>query len=99
MTYFDSNYVAKCYLNELRSPAVRQLAQSQNSLCCSEFGRIEVVSTFHRNWRELLFTKVPLGIFGFQIVAANLSGASSCLPFSPTPRRKQTTRIKSPPAF
>jgi hypothetical protein len=40
MIYFDSSYVAKCYLNEAGSLAVRQLAQSQNTLCCSEYGRI-----------------------------------------------------------
>jgi hypothetical protein len=40
--------MAKCYLNEVGSIAVRQLAETEEALCCCEFGRIEVFSTFHR---------------------------------------------------
>ena len=98
MIYFDSNYIAKCYLNELGSPAVRQLAQSQNSLCCSEFGRIEVVSTFHRNWRERLLTKAQLEIVVAQFEADDASGIWTWLPVTPDLCRKTSTRIKSLPA-
>jgi predicted nucleic acid-binding protein len=98
MIYFDSNYVAKCYLNELGSPPVRRLAQSQNSLCCSEFGRIEVVSTFHRNWRERLLTKAQLEIVVAQFEADDASGVWTWLPFTPDLCRETSTRIKSLPA-
>src|SRR5260370_38493535 len=93
MTYFDSNYVAKCYLNELGSPAVRQLAQSQNSLCCSEFGRIEVVSTFHRNWRERLFTKTQLEIVVAQFESEDSMGVLTLLPFTHNLLRKNYPRL------
>ena len=66
----DASYVAKCYLNETGSDEVRQLAQSQSSLACCEYGRIEVTSTFHRNLRQGMLTKPS-------ILAASLSGQVS----------------------
>lgn len=52
MSYFDSAYVAKYYLDEPESDAVRALAESLGRVCCSDFGRLEVNSVFHRKWRE-----------------------------------------------
>ena len=40
MIYFDTSYLAKCYLNETGSAAVRQIAQSQSTVACYEYGRI-----------------------------------------------------------
>ncbi len=56
MSYFDSAYIAKFYVDELESSAVRHLAQSLGSVHCSALGRIEVTSVFHRKWREGAFT-------------------------------------------
>ena len=42
MIYFDTSYLAKCYLNETGSAEVRQIAQSQSAVACCEYGRIEV---------------------------------------------------------
>ena len=52
MSYFDSAYIAKFYLDEPDSDAVRALAVSLGRVCCSGFGRVEVNSVFHRKWRE-----------------------------------------------
>ena len=56
MSYFDSAYIAKFYVDEPDSDAVRQLAQSLGRVHCSAFGRIEVTSVFHRKWREGAFS-------------------------------------------
>lgn len=57
MSYFDSAYIAKFYVNEAESDAVRQLAESLGRVHCSALGRIEVTSVFHRKWREGAFTE------------------------------------------
>lgn len=57
MSYFDSAYIAKFYVDEPESHAVRQLAESLGRIHCSALGRIEVTSVFHRKWREGAFTE------------------------------------------
>lgn len=57
MSYFDSAYIAKFYVDEPESNAVRQLAESLGRVHCSALGRIEVSSVFHRKWREGAFTE------------------------------------------
>ena len=57
MSYFDSAYIAKFYLNEPESDAVRRLAESLGHVHCSALGRVEVAGVFHRKWREGAFTE------------------------------------------
>ena len=57
MSYFDSAYIVKFYLNEPESDAVRQLAQSLGRVHCCALGRVEVAGVFHRKWREGAFTE------------------------------------------
>ena len=52
MIYFDTSYLAKCYLTERGSSEVKELAASDGKIACSAFGRIELASTFHRNLRQ-----------------------------------------------
>ncbi len=57
MSYFDSAYIAKFYLNEPESDAVRRLAESLGRVHCCALGRVEVAGVFHRKWREGAFTE------------------------------------------
>ena len=50
--YLDSAYVAKYYLNEQDSEAVRRLIHSADSLVSSEWSAVEVACAFHRHLRE-----------------------------------------------
>jgi predicted nucleic acid-binding protein len=50
--YFDTAYLAKCYLNEWGSEEVRALAGRHDRVACCAFGRVELTATFHRNFRE-----------------------------------------------
>ena len=97
MIYFDTSYVAKCYLNETGSSAVRQLAQSQSSLACCEYGRIEVVSTFHRNLREGLLTKPQYDVVARQFESDDQSGVWTWLPLTADLCRKTAARIYALP--
>jgi len=56
MIYFDTSYLAKCYLSERGSSQVRELAASDGKVACSAYGRIELASTFHRNLRQRTIT-------------------------------------------
>jgi len=52
MIYFDTAYLAKCYLNEHGSDEVRALASESARVACCAFGRVELAATIHRNLRE-----------------------------------------------
>lgn len=55
MSYFDSSYIAKFYLDEPDSDAVRRLAESLGQVRCSVVGQVEVAAVFHRKLRENAF--------------------------------------------
>jgi predicted nucleic acid-binding protein len=57
VSYFDSAYIAKFYVDEPESDAVRRLAESLGRVHCCALGRIEVAGVFHRKWREGAFTE------------------------------------------
>ena len=57
MSYFDSAYIAKFYVDEPESDAVRHLAEMLGRVHCMALGRLEVASVFHRKWREGAFSE------------------------------------------
>jgi predicted nucleic acid-binding protein len=93
MIYFDTSYLAKCYLNETGSAVVRQLAELQPSLACCEYGRIEVTSTFHRNLREGMLTKPQYDVVARQFANDDQSGVWTWLPLTADLCRKTAARI------
>jgi predicted nucleic acid-binding protein len=52
IVYFDSAYIAKCYLPETDGPEVRALARSASGLCSSALSIAELACVFHRQARE-----------------------------------------------
>ena len=52
MVYFDTSFLLKCYMREDASEEVRRLASERGQVACCEFGRLELVSAFHRKLRE-----------------------------------------------
>ena len=57
MYYFDSAYVAKCYLNDPDSEAVRDLVRTPVPLYSSALCVVEVTSAIHRRYRERSLTR------------------------------------------
>jgi predicted nucleic acid-binding protein len=55
VSYFDAAYIAKFYLDEAESEAVRRLAASLGQVRCAVIGQIEVAAVFHRKFREGAF--------------------------------------------
>ena len=52
MIYFDSTYLAKCYLPEAGHLEVRAVALQAGSLRSVALAQVEVASVFHRHLRE-----------------------------------------------
>jgi predicted nucleic acid-binding protein len=52
MPYFDSAYVAQCYLPESGHAAVVAIAEQADLVATSLFARTEVAGVFHRKLRE-----------------------------------------------
>jgi predicted nucleic acid-binding protein len=55
VSYFDSAYIAKFYLDEPESESVRRLAESLGQVRCAMIGQSEVAAVFHRKFREGAF--------------------------------------------
>lgn len=52
MIYFDTAYLAKCYLPEPGCQQVRDFAAQAGVIACSDLGRAELTAVFHRHFRE-----------------------------------------------
>jgi len=52
LIYFDTAYLAKCYLAEPGYKIVRGLADESGAIACSDLGRAELAAVFHRHYRE-----------------------------------------------
>jgi predicted nucleic acid-binding protein len=50
--YLDSAYIAKYYVNERDSAAVREVIRQAPHICSSSWATIEVTCVFHRHVRE-----------------------------------------------
>jgi uncharacterized protein len=83
VSYFDSAYVAKYYLDEPESDAVRALAENLGRVCCSVFGRLEVSSVFHRKWREGAYSESAYKEICAQFDDDCVAGLWTWLPISP----------------
>ncbi len=55
--YFDSAYIAKCYVNEPDSSSVRKLGFRAGGLYSSVWSRAELACVFHRHVRERTLTQ------------------------------------------
>jgi uncharacterized protein len=82
VSYFDSAYIAKFYLDEPESDAVRALAERLGRVCCNVLGRLEVASVFHRKWREHAFGDAAYKELGAQFDDDCAAGIWIWLPIS-----------------
>jgi predicted nucleic acid-binding protein len=96
--YFDTAYVAKCYLKEDDSEAVRRLAYGSSGLCCSSWCIPEIACVFQRQIREF---KVPSAqvIRAREFFLADLqSGVWSLLPITESSLLRAASSIAALPA-
>ena len=60
MSYLDSGYIAKFYVDEPDSPSVRRLTEALGEVHCAALGRAEVATALHRKLREGVFGEAAL---------------------------------------
>ena len=66
MNYFDACYIAKFYLAEPDSARVEAFARANPVIYCLASGKTEVISVFHRKFRENILDQA-----GFQLALAS----------------------------
>lgn len=98
--YFDSAYIAKCYVNEPDSAAVEKLARSARVLYSSVVAVAEVHCVFHRHVREGLITPKKSRDLGELFLRHADAGYWNFIPASePLLRRTAAIVIASAPAL
>ena len=83
MIYFDSTYLAKCYLPEAGHHEVRAVALKAGSLQSVALARTEVASVFHRHLREGRLRAAEVAEYMHQFSQDCTDGIVSFLPITP----------------
>jgi uncharacterized protein len=81
--FCDTSTVAKLYVNEVNSPAVRRQLEAAAAVYLSEFARVELHAVFHRRYREGLWTSVDFNAAVQQFNHDDISGFWTWLPLDP----------------
>lgn len=98
MIYFDTSYLAKCYVLEDGSAEVRRLATVQEQIACSALGRLELVAAFHRKLREGEINRSEFAIMLEQLEFDDAQGLWTWLPVTPQLLSAATARFSTLPA-
>jgi len=82
MIYFDSCYLAKLYLMEPDSPAVRAKARASGDVVCCLIGWGELVATLHRHLRDGRLTVPQFRLLSAQVATDVQEGLWTPLPIT-----------------
>ncbi len=80
MIYFDTAYLAKCYLNEPGAEKVRTLAAASPEIACCQSGEVELAAVFHRHLREGKLGSREFRVAFSQFLADQAAGVWTWLP-------------------
>ena len=97
MIYFDSNYLARLYLDDPGWETVRNLAARAPLACCLH-GQAEVNAALHRKLREGIFTPVEYRQVLEQFELDCATNAYNWLPLSPAVVERLTKTYQRLPA-
>ncbi len=97
MTYFDACYLAKLYLLEPDSPAVRARAAALGDVVCCAIGWGEIVATLHRHFRDERLTVREFRVLTAQVEADVRLGLWTPLPVTSGLVEAQTRRMAGLP--
>lgn len=84
MIFCDTSAVAKLYVPERESGAVRLLLEAEDEVCLSELARTELMGVFHRRLREKKWTQADFRAAVRQLSQDDLGGYWTWLPLSST---------------
>jgi predicted nucleic acid-binding protein len=80
--YFDSAYIAKCYVNEADSARVRALMRTSGGAQSSSLARAEVAATILRHLREGAFNPKQAVVLQTDFVKDVAAGVWTMIPVS-----------------
>ena len=98
MIYFDSTYLAKCYLPETGHTEVRAVALAAGSLQSVALAQVEVASVFHRHFREGRIRATALAEYLAQFSQDCADRVVSFLPVTPELLQLSTSVYQTLPA-
>ena len=98
MIYFDSTYLAKCYLPEAGHREVRAVALKAGSLQSVALAKTEVASVFHRHLREGRLRASEVAEYMRQFSQDCTDGIISFLPITPELLEATCSSYQSLPA-
>lgn len=79
MIFCDTSTIAKLYVVEPESAAVRLRLETEDQVCVSELARVELMGVFHRRLREGKWTQADLGTTLRQFTNDDIGGFWSWL--------------------
>jgi predicted nucleic acid-binding protein len=80
MIFCDTSTVAKLYVPEAESAAVRLRLEAEDEVCVSELARAELMAVFHRRMREAKWTRADFSAAVRQFSADDIGGFWTWLP-------------------
>ena len=83
MIFCDTSAAAKLYVPEKDSAAVRVMLESEDQIFISEFARVELMSVFHRQLREKIWSRHQFTTATRQFMNDDNNGFWTWLPMSP----------------
>jgi predicted nucleic acid-binding protein len=83
VNYFDTSYLGRLYLQDEGWEKVRELAR-RSPVCSATLGKAEIISSFHRKYREGAFNQDYLSLLLKQFATDVRRGAYEWLPLSET---------------
>lgn len=98
MIYFDTAYIAKCYLNEPGAERVRELARTPAGLASCQIARVELFATVHRHFREGRLKIRHLRLVLRQLESDENEGVWQWLPITPALVAEACRRLQTLPA-
>jgi predicted nucleic acid-binding protein len=84
MILCDTSAVAKLYVPERESPAIRRLLEAEDEVCLSELARPELMGVFHRRLREKKWTRANFLAAVRQFTHDDMGGFWTWLPLDLT---------------
>jgi len=83
MIYFDTSYIAKCYLNEPRADKVRALARQAEGIACAQLGRVEFWCVVNRHVREGRISERDAGLIRSRMMEDEANRVWTWFPVTP----------------
>jgi hypothetical protein len=84
MVFCDTSVVAKLYIVERESSAVRALLEAEDQVFVSELARAELMGVFHRQLREKKWTRGKFATAARQFMSDDIAGFWTWLPLDAT---------------